>query len=114
MKLKIRNLFCLLMFFSLTAILSVPLFALPDSPPVNEQGNPGSGNLDNFSEADAIRYGGIFGPLSLPDLGLDIFTSEDPTSPFRASGISTRDIGFGSDEPHYLPITPAREVSSSP
>lgn len=109
MKQKIGNSVLVLMFFSLMVILSVPLFALEEQ-----------GNLDHFSEADAIRYGGLFGPLVDPYEG-DLFRGidNDPTNPFRplsplgTPGISTRDMGFNSGEDHYTPITPAPRTTSS-
>lgn len=102
MKQKIGNLVCVLMFFSLMVILSVPLFA------------EGQENIEisPFAEADALRYSDIFGPLTTLDTP---FTEFEPryADLFGPLGISTRDMGFDSGEAHYTPITPAPRTTSS-
>ena len=89
-----------------------PLFALSNRPPQqhDEQGN----FIPNpFAEGDALKYGGLFGPLPDP--------SEDygPINPFSmyfsgsGKGMYVRDMGFERDTDHFTPITKARSSSSS-
>ena len=81
----------------LSLALPVTALALSPRPPQSEEGgfapNP-------FAEGDALRYGGLFGPLPDP-------YEFDPLAWMRSfrNPISTRDMGFGVDEPHFIPIT---------
>ena len=82
-------------------ILTFPLitFALNDGPPKTEA----QGNIippDQFAEADALRYGGLFGPLPDPYEHQPMgemarpMTGLGPTDVY-GNPINTRDMGFG-------------------
>ena len=80
-------------------IVSVPIsaFALTDRPPQRDE----QGNLvpNEFAEGDALRYGGLFGPLRPPDDGMSLFGMNRP-------GIDARDMGFERDTQHFRQINP--------
>ena len=88
----------LLMCFVL--IVSVPIsgFALTNRPPQRDD----QGNLvpNEFAEGDALRNGGLFGPLRPPDEGLMIFGIHNREQ------IDARDMGFEKDNQHFRQINP--------
>ncbi|MBI4372621.1 MAG: hypothetical protein HY585_02700 [Candidatus Omnitrophica bacterium] len=102
---------CLILSFALPIIaLAVNDTSLPQ---------PDEPILDPFSEADALRYGGLFGPLVIPESG-EALNLETQNQQFQGwggvgsgMGINARDAGFGSDEGHFIPISKARVSSGS-
>ena len=101
-----RMLFGSMLCFTLISGYSSPLMALSKRPPVPHD-ETGKFIPNPFAEADALRYGGLFGPLPAPEG--DLFGSDMifyPTSISR--GIYPREIGFSVDEPHFIPITRVR------
>src|SRR3989338_6290235 len=97
MKGKFGFLVCLMVCLTLLFTLPITASALTARPPQSEEGGFAP---DPFSEGDALRYGGLFGPLPDP-------YEFDPLAGIRSyrNPISSRDIGFGIDEPHYIAIT---------
>ena len=77
-------------------ILVFPLttFALSSRPPkIDEQANAAP---DQFSEGDALRYGGLFGPLPDPyDHPMGDFMTGLGRTDAHDNPINTRDMGFG-------------------
>ena len=90
---------CLTLLFTLPIIASA-LTARP--PQSNEEGGFAP---DPFAEGDALRYGGLFGPLPDP-------YEYDPLAWLsHRTQIFPRDMGFGVDEPHFIPITKSQSSS---
>ena len=104
----------LLVFFALMLSLQTPILALTQRPQYDEHGNL---TPNPFAEGDALRYGGLFGPLPKPDPIENWRIAEknpelvEPLGGLGTSlGISARDLGFGSGNDRYIPIN--RERSS--
>lgn len=107
-----------------------PAFALTNRPPRPSTQHDEQGNFipNPFAEADALRYGGLFGALPAPDYPEIIMLPENLLDPYAflyfdeddemawrspfgrifPNNINTRNIGFAIDEPHFIPI--AREA----
>ena len=104
----LRALFGIMLCITLISSFS-PLFALSNRPQTqhDEQGN----FIPNpFAEGDALRYGGLFGPLPDPYEDSSIqgaLSFYDARVGFR-KGIFVRDMGFEKDPDHYVPITRSR------
>ena len=82
----------------------------PNSSP-NTSPNP-------FQEGDALKYGGLFGPLH-EDADIEEFFEgstldflKDATLDLKAPPPDTRSMGFEKDPDHYIPITRSLEHSS--
>ncbi len=102
----LRALFGLILCLTLISAYAMPLLALSKRPPVphDEQGN----FIPNpFAEADALRYGGLFGALPDPYED-DLFNDFYGYTPSYKPMIDVRGMGFSVDENHFIPITRVR------
>ncbi len=108
MKRKVNAVASIVICLTLIVSLPLPVFALSDRPQYNEKGefvpNP-------FAQGDAIRYGGLFGPLQQEDTWENLaIENRNPQllNPFEAHGhgmgIFARNMGFGTDNSRYIPI----------
>ncbi len=123
-----RILFGLMLCLTLTSSFSQPLLALSSRPDFYQHDEQGNFVRDPFSEADALRYGGLFGPLPEPEWKDEIMIPKELQDPNAFNfydeddyiyyynkaiwnsrkNISVRDMGFSVDENHYIPITRVR------
>ena len=93
----------------LTIVLALPqtVFALTKRPPQGQLAQQGYEQLEQnlmaqgFIESDQLRFGGLFGPLGGQTLG---------PSPNMGNPVHSRDMGFGIDEQHFVPINPLRQI----
>ena len=102
MKGKVSAAIGIMLCLALIISLPLPAFALTDRAQYNEQG----GFVPNsFAEGDALRYGGLFGPLEEGSDRWELWAIErrnpELTNPFQNWA---RDMGFGRDQSRYIPI----------
>ena len=97
----------------LALIISLPLsaFALTDRAQYNQQGNfvP-----NQFAEGDAIRYGGLFGPLqeAAPgELTPTALNNPELVDPFAGLRNVGRDMGFGTNDSDRFPAITKKQCS---
>lgn len=105
---KLKWLAGFILLISLTVVLPVSTLALTDRPGIEtnrpvQHDEEGNFVPDPFAEGDALRYGGLFGPLSPPDpWELMVIGYNNPH--LIGPPINARDIGFGSDNDRYIAI----------
>ena len=81
----------------------------PPRPAAGENQDPYTPD-QGFQEGDAIRYGGLFGPLpdpfeGFPDpFGIDPFPARPPSAGDENPLPQSRDMGFGAGIPGFSPI----------
>lgn len=99
---------------TIVLIFSSNLFALTNRPskPSEDYPHDSQGNFvpQPFAEGDAIRYGGLFGPLPEPygfGEGPSLFQE---IAKEAEQNINTRDIGFEAEPDHFVPVARTIEV----
>lgn len=116
MKRKMNFIVGIMICLTLIVSLPFPVLALSDRPQYNEKGefipNP-------FAEGDALRYGGLFGPLPQEDPWENlVIENRNPglVNPFEAYGrgmrIFARDMGFAVSDSRFKAINDKSNSSS--
>lgn len=93
-----------------TLTLPPTALALTDRPPKTDaEGNIVPEPSNPFVEGDALRYGGLFGPIKEMDPWERMAIERE--NPHLLPPPFTRNLGFAIDESHYPPITSSRSSS---